>query len=77
MPEPSVTRAGQEVYRVRDLSTGHEYTIGAEFVTEDPRAVEVLDKPAVDPVGIPLPPKYRWPEPHTPTSSINEEGTQQ
>jgi hypothetical protein len=40
--------------RVKNKTSKHEYTIAEHSVTD---AVELLDKPAVDAVGQPLPPK--------------------
>ena len=51
--------------RVRDKSTGHEYTTAAPLADND--VYERLDKVAVDPNGNPLPPVYAPdPEPEAP-----------
>lgn len=56
-----------EYVRVRDLTTGHEYTTRERNVVE---GLEVLDKPALGADGLPRPPKYRVPlgEPHAPST---------
>lgn len=45
-----------EYTRVRDRSTGHHYSVISSAV--HPTAHEVLDEPAVDVSGTPLPPEY-------------------
>ena len=55
-PAPQTTRQGVELYRVRDNTTGHHYTIGA--AAYDPEAHTILDRPAFDRMGQPLPPKF-------------------
>lgn len=42
--------------RVRDSYTGHRYTAPMSAVDADPERFEVLDSPAVDAYGRPLPP---------------------
>ena len=42
--------------RVRDAYTGHRYTTAQAVVDADPERFEVLDDPAVDANGRPLPP---------------------
>lgn len=53
-----------EYVRVRD-SSGHEITVRADLPPGHPRGVKdgmtVLDKPAVNRLGVPLPPKHRTP----------------
>ena len=44
-----------EFVRVKDKATGHEYSARRPDLDK----VEVLDKPAVDRNGRPLPPKYK------------------
>lgn len=45
--------------RVRDAETGHEYTTRRLTVDANPDRYAVLDKPAADRQGRPLPPKPR------------------
>lgn len=42
--------------RVRDHTTGHRYTTADTVVEADPERYDVLDLPAVDANGRPLPP---------------------
>lgn len=44
--------------RVQHAVTGHQYTVGATRAASDDN-LKVLDKPAVNLNGDPLPPKYR------------------
>ena len=46
-----------EYVRVKDKSTGHEFSMPAGTFDED--AVTVLKKDAVDPGGAPLPTKHK------------------
>ncbi len=46
-----------EYVRVKDPDTGHEFSLPVG--TFDPDTVTVLDKPATDPGGAPLPPKHK------------------
>ena len=50
--------------RVKSKTSKHEFTIAEHSVTD---AVEVLDKPAIDPTGSPLPPK-----PHVPNKGARK-----
>lgn len=43
--------------RVKDKATGHELSLPEGSF--DPEAVDVLDRPATDPGGEPLPVKYK------------------
>jgi hypothetical protein len=47
-----------EYIRVRQIETGHQLSVPRSHA-EATGGYEVLDKPAVDPAGRPLPPKYR------------------
>ena len=42
--------------RVRDQATGHRYTTAETVVEAEPDRYQVLDLPAVDDAGRPLPP---------------------
>ena len=42
--------------RVRDLRTGYRYTTAESVVAADPERYDVLDDPATDAEGRPLPP---------------------
>ena len=53
---PQTTPDGTEVYRVRDKRTGHHITVALGAYDADVHAI--LDRPAVDADGRPLPPKY-------------------
>lgn len=55
-----------EYVRVRDHGTKHEYTVVASTV--DPKAQTVLKEPAVDEIGVPLPPKHYTPAKASPES---------
>ena len=52
--------------RVQHAVTGHQYTVGANKAANDDN-LKVLDKPAVNLNGDPLPPKCRTT--HTPTGN--------
>ena len=57
--------------RIKHKTTGTEYTVSADIAIGSD--AEVIDKPAVDDAGKPLPPKYKSPvlapnsEPDNPT----------
>lgn len=44
--------------RVRDKTTGHQYTTTAVRAAQNPN-LQVVDRPATNVSGHPLPPKYR------------------
>lgn len=45
--------------RVRQTETGHELTLPKSHVEANPSAYDVVEKPATDSAGNPLPAKYR------------------
>lgn len=50
-----LTRFGTEVVRVKDGRTGHHYTTAKSVADADPDRYTILDQPAVDAHGDPLP----------------------
>lgn len=48
-----------EYHRVKIVGPDHETTITAEQLAAQPDAFKVLDKPAVDGGGVPLPAKHK------------------
>ena len=63
---------GHRRYRVKDKQTGHETTIGVITGGEvDTEVWEILDKPALDSNGVPLPGKPNVPKSGIPTSSAS------
>lgn len=47
-----------EFVRVKDKDTGHEFSVVKSAYDADPAPYEVIDKPAVECDGTPLPPKH-------------------
>jgi hypothetical protein len=48
-----------ELVRVKDTTTGHEFSWPAHLIGDGVEGVEVIDKPAVDGNGEPVPPKHK------------------
>lgn len=48
-----------EYHRVKIVGPDHERTITAEQLAAQPDAFKVIDKPAVDAGGVPLPAKHK------------------
>ncbi len=57
--------------RVQHADTGHQYTVGHRQAETDPK-LRILDRPATNLSGTPLPPKYRTTLPHNPDPGASE-----
>lgn len=57
----AITRFGATVYRVTDTITGHKITLKAELVEANPDRYQIINEPAVDGAGTPLPPTFARP----------------
>ena len=69
-PSPTAaTNPESRLVRVRDNATGHEYTLDHTLTA---KGVTVIDKPATDREGKPLPPKMRTTLPTPPQTTDNQ-----